>query len=50
MSDIRIKDVGKDINLTPIEIAMRDENPKTIRELNFNFIENLHPTDGKHWV
>ena len=50
MSDIRIKDIGKDISLTPIEIVMRDENPKTIRELNFNFIVNLHPTDGTHWV
>ena len=29
---------------------MRDENPKTIRELNFNIIVNLHPTDGTHWV
>ena len=50
MSDIRIKDIGKDISLTPIEIVMRDENPKTIRELNFNIIVNLHPTDGTHWV
>ena len=46
MSDIRTKD----ITLTPIEIVMRDENPKTIRELNFNIIVNLHPTDGTHWV
>ena len=29
---------------------MRDENPKTIRELNFNIIVNLHPTNGTHWV
>ena len=50
MSDIRIKDIGKDISLTPIEIVMRDENPKTIRELNFNIIVNLHPTDGTHSV
>ena len=50
MSDIRIKDIGKDISLTPIEIVMRDENPKTIRELNFNIIVNLHHTDGTHWV
>ena len=50
MSDIRIKYIGKDINLTPIEIVMRDENPKTISELNFNIIVNLHPTDGTHWV
>ena len=25
MSDIRIKDIGKDISLTPIEIVMRDD-------------------------
>ena len=50
MSDIRIKDIGKDISLTPIETVMRDENPKTIRELNFNIIVNLHPTDCTHWV
>ena len=50
MSDIRIKDIGKNISLTPTEIVMRDENPKTIRELNFNIIVNLHPTEGTHWV
>ena len=57
MSDIRIKDIGKDISLTPIEIVMRDQSPKTIREPasqiyepNFNIIVNLHPTDGTHWV
>ena len=32
MSDIRIKDIGDDISLTPIEIAMRDETPDSIRE------------------
>ena len=31
MSDIRIKDIGRDISLTPIEIEMRDQSPKTIR-------------------
>ena len=50
MSDIRIKDIGKDITLTPIEIIIRDENPKSILELNFNVIVNLSPTDGTHWV
>ena len=52
MSDVRIKDIGKDISLTPIEIVMRDETPYGIREtaspigeLNFNIIVNLHPTD-----
>ena len=57
MSDIRIKDIGKDISLTPIEIVMRDQSPKTIREPasqisepNFNIIVNLHPTEGTHWV
>ena len=57
MSDIRIKDIGKDISLTLIEIVMRDETPDSIRETaspigepNFNIIVNLHPTDGTHWV
>ena len=27
MSDIRKKDIGKDISLTPIEIVMRDQTP-----------------------
>ena len=48
MSDIRIKDPGKDISLTPIEIVMRDENPDNINDNNFNIIVNLHPTDGTH--
>ena len=57
MSDIRIKDIGKDISLTPIEIVMRDETPDNIceagsliNEPNVNIIVNLHPTDGTHWV
>ena len=50
MSDIRIKDIGKNISLTPIEIVMRDQTPKTICEPNSNIIVNLHPTDGTHWV
>ena len=44
MSDIRIKDIDKDIRLTPIEIVMRDQSPKTISEPNSNIIVNLHPT------
>ena len=57
MSDIRKKDIGKDISLIPIEIVMRDETPDSIRETaspigepNFNIIVNLHPTDGTDWV
>ena len=38
MSNIRLEGVGKDINLTPIEIVMRDETPKTIYENNSNII------------
>ena len=49
MSNIRIKDTSKDINLTPIEIKMRDEKSDIINDNNFNFIVNLHPTDGTHW-
>ena len=50
MSDIRIKDIGKDISLTPIEIVMTDQSPKTICEPNSNIIVSLNPTDGTHWV
>ena len=50
MSDIRIKDIGKDISLTPIEIVMRDQTPDSIRDPNFNIFVNLNPTEGTHWV
>ena len=57
MSDIRIKDIGKDISQKPIEKVMRDQTPDSIREPasqitnpNSNIIVNLHPTDGTHWV
>ena len=50
MSDIRIKDIGRDISLTPIEIVMRDDKLDSTSETNFNTILNLHPTDGTHWV
>ena len=50
MSDIRIKDIGKDISLTPIEIVMRDDKPEMVSEPNSNIIVNLHPTERTHWV
>ena len=50
MSDIRIKDIGKDISLTPIEIVMREKTPDNTSEPNVNIIVNLHPTDSTHWV
>ena len=50
MSNIRIKDIGKDISLTPIGIIMRDEKPSSINEKRFNIILNIHPTEGTHWV
>ena len=50
MSNIRIKDIGKDISLNPIEIIMRDEKPEMIYETNCNIIVNLLPTDATHWV
>ena len=50
MSDIRIKDIGKDISLTPIEIVMRDDKPEMVNEPNSNIIVNLHPNEGTHWV
>ena len=50
MSDIRIKDIGKDISLTPIEIVMRDQSLDNTSVPNVIIIVNLHPTDGTHWV
>ena len=50
MSDIRIKDIGKDISLTPIEIVTRDDKPEMINEPNSNIIVNLHLTEGTHSV
>ena len=65
MSDIRIKDIGKDISQTPIKIVMRYQTPDSIGEPdwgtkggapsqitnpNSNIIGNLHPTEGTHWV
>ena len=50
LSDVRIKDIGKDICLTPIEIVMRDQSPRTICEPISNFIVNLHSSDGTNWV
>ena len=50
MSDIRIKDIGKDISLTPIEIVMGDKTPDNFNEPIFNIIVNVHPTEGAHWV
>ena len=50
LSNIRIKDIGKDISLTPIEIIMRDESQEIINEHNFKIIVNLHPTDVTQWV
>ena len=49
-SDIRIKDIGKDISLTPIEIVMRDQTPDNTSDPDSNIIVNLHPTEGTHWV
>ena len=50
MSDIRIKDIGKDISLTPIEIVMRDQTLDITSDPNFNIIDNLKPTDGTQRV
>ena len=50
MINIRIKDIGKDISITPTQIIMRDQKPETIHDPEFNFIVNLHPTDGTNWV
>ena len=50
MSYVRIKDIGKDISLTPIEIVMRNQTPDNTSEPNTNIIVKLHPTEGTHWV
>ena len=49
MSDIRIKDIGKDRSLTPNEIVMRDDKPEMVSEPNSIIIVNLHSTEGTHW-
>ena len=38
MSDIRIKDIGKDISLTAIEIVMRDQTPDNTSEPSVNIL------------
>ena len=50
MSDIRKKDLVKDISLTPIEIVMRDQTSDSFTNRNSNIIVNLHPTEGTHLV
>ena len=45
-SDIRIKDIGKDISLKPIEIAMRDETPDSIHETTSPICEAGSLTSG----
>ena len=50
MSEIRIKGIGKDISIKPIEIVMRDETPYNINKPNFNISVDLHSTEGTHWV
>ena len=50
MSDIRIKDIGKDISLAQIEIVMTDDKPEMVSEPNSYIIVNLHPSEGIHWV
>ena len=50
MSNIEIENTGTDISLIPIETVMRDQTPETINETNFNIFDNMHPTDGTHWV
>ena len=50
MRNIRLKDIGKDKSLIPIEIIMKDEKPEMINETDLNIIVNLHLTDGTHWV
>ena len=50
MSNIKLEDIVRDISLTSIEIVMKDESADSVIEPNFNIIDNLHPTDGTHWV
>ena len=51
MNNIEIEDFGKkNISLIPIEIVMRDQTPKTIRDAEYNIIINLRPTADTHWV
>ena len=49
-SNIETRNMGRDINLKPIQILIRDQTPDSINDSNFNIIVNLHPTDGTHCV
>ena len=40
MRYIRIEDIGKDINIPPIEIIMTDRKPETIHDHLFNIIDS----------
>ena len=48
-SNIKIEDIGRNINLIPKKILMRDQKPFSNNDDDFNIIFNLHPTDGTHW-
>ena len=50
MGIIWIENIGKDINITPIEIIMGDQKPDSIKDPNLNITLNLHPNDGTHCV
>ena len=46
MSNINLPNIGEQISIIPLEVIMRDEEPKTIRNIDQNIIVNLNPTEG----
>ena len=46
MSNIEIEDIC----LIPIDLVLRDLTPKIVRDTNYIFLINIHPTVGTHWV
>ena len=50
LSNMKIENLSRDINLIPTEIVMTDKTPKTIYEANFTIFVIFRLTDGTHWV
>ena len=48
MSIIYFMKIGEQISLTPIEVVMRDEWPKSIGIIDHNIIVSLQSNGGTH--
>ena len=50
MRNIDLLRIGEQISITPIEVIMRDEEMKTIKNIDHNLIVNIQPNEGIHWA